>query len=102
MDWWQVVLDLPYSGWMGLLDYLAAHVLLCLLPAFVIAGYISAMIPKEAITRYLGPNARKWISYPAAAAGGSSWQFDRVRSCRCLQASGSAAQGWGRRLRFCS
>lgn len=58
------------SGWMSLLDYLAAHVLLCLVPAFVIAGYMAAMIPKEAITRFLGPRARKRVSYPAAAAGG--------------------------------
>ncbi len=58
------------SGWTGLLDYLAAHVLLCLVPAFIIAGYMSAMIPKEVITRYLGPKAPKWISYPAAAVGG--------------------------------
>lgn len=61
---------LLWSGWLGLLDYLAAHVLLCLVPAFVIAGYMSAMIPKEVITRYLGPKAPKWISYPAAAVGG--------------------------------
>jgi hypothetical protein len=61
---------LLWSGWTGLLDYLAAHVLLCLVPAFVIAGYMSSMIPKEAITRYLGPKASKWISYPAAAFGG--------------------------------
>jgi uncharacterized membrane protein YraQ (UPF0718 family) len=61
---------LLWSGWMSLLDYLAAHVLLCLVPAFVIAGYVSAMIPKEVITRYLGPQAPRWISYPAASIGG--------------------------------
>ena len=61
---------LVWSGWTGLLDYLAAHVLLCLVPAFIIAGYMSAMIPKEAITRFLGPKASKWISYPAASLGG--------------------------------
>lgn len=64
------LLTLTESGWLSLLDYLAAHVLLCLLPAFVIAGYISAMIPKETITRYLGPKAPRYISYPAAAVGG--------------------------------
>ncbi|MFN2147148.1 MAG: permease [Anaerolineales bacterium] len=58
------------AGWVSLLDYLAAHVLLCLVPAFVIAGYLSAVIPKAAITRYLGPRSPGWISYPAAAAGG--------------------------------
>jgi uncharacterized membrane protein YraQ (UPF0718 family) len=61
---------LLWSGWTGLLDYLAAHVLLCLVPAFVIAGFMSSMIPKEAITRFLGPKASKWISYPASALGG--------------------------------
>jgi uncharacterized membrane protein YraQ (UPF0718 family) len=61
---------LLWSGWTGLLDYLAAHVLLCLVPAFVIAGFMSSMIPKEAITRFLGPKASKWISYPAASIGG--------------------------------
>jgi len=58
------------SGLTSLLDYLAAHVLLCLVPAFLIAGFLSTMIPKEAITHYLGPKAPKWISYPAAALGG--------------------------------
>jgi len=61
---------LLWSGWTGLLDYLAAHVLLCLVPAFVIAGYLSAMIPQGVVTRYLGPKAHPWISYPAAALGG--------------------------------
>ncbi len=61
---------LLWAGWTNLLDYLAAHVLLCLVPAFVIAGYMSAMIPQEAITRYLGPRASRWVSYPAAAIGG--------------------------------
>lgn len=58
------------SGWTGLLDYLTAHVLLCLVPAFIIAGFMDTMIPKEAITRYLGVKAPKWISYPASAIGG--------------------------------
>ena len=64
------LLSLFQSGWFSLLDYLAAHVLLCLVPAFIIAGFISAMIPKEMITRFLGPRAARWISYPAAALGG--------------------------------
>jgi uncharacterized membrane protein YraQ (UPF0718 family) len=59
-----------WSGWTGLLDYLAAHVLLCLVPAFVIAGFLSSMVPKEAVTRFLGPGASRWVSYPAAALGG--------------------------------
>ncbi|MBN2258631.1 MAG: permease [Anaerolineaceae bacterium] len=55
----------------NLAAYLAAHVLLCLLPAFFIAGAMTALIPKEAITRFLGRNTPKFISYPAAALAGS-------------------------------
>lgn len=62
--------DLFFSGVGNLATYLAAHVLLCLLPAFYIAGAMTALIPKETITRYLGRNTPKYISYPAAAAGG--------------------------------
>ncbi len=58
------------SGMGNLAAYLAAHVLLCLLPAFYIAGAMTALIPKETVTRYLGRNTPKYISYPAAAAAG--------------------------------
>ena len=58
------------SGLGNLAAYLAAHVLLCLLPAFYIAGAMTALIPKETITRYLGRNTPKIISYPASAAAG--------------------------------
>ena len=55
----------------NLASYLAAHVLLCLLPAFFIAGAMTALIPKESVTRFLGRNTSKFISYPAAALAGS-------------------------------
>jgi len=58
------------TGLGSLAAYLAAHVLLCLLPAFFIAGALAALIPKEAITKYLGRDASKWISYPMSALGG--------------------------------
>ncbi|MBN1284623.1 MAG: permease [Anaerolineae bacterium] len=64
-----LILQLLRGGWMGLLDYLAAHVLLCLVPAFFIAGFLS-LIPQQTIMRYLGPKTSKWVSYPASAAGG--------------------------------
>jgi uncharacterized membrane protein YraQ (UPF0718 family) len=64
------VMNLLQTGLGALAAYLAAHVLLCLLPAFFIAGALSALIPKEAITKYLGRDASKWISYPASALGG--------------------------------
>jgi len=65
------LLRLLQGGLGNLAAYLAAHVLLCLLPAFFIAGALSALIPKEAITRFLGRNAPKFVSYPAAALAGS-------------------------------
>ena len=57
---------LAQGGVGNLAAYLAAHVLLCLVPAFYIAGAMSALIPKESVTRFLGRNTPKWISYPAA------------------------------------
>lgn len=64
------LLDLLSSGLGNLASYLAAHVLLCLLPAFYIAGAMTALIPKETITRFLGRNTPKYISYPASAVAG--------------------------------
>ena len=64
-------LKLMNGGAGNLAAYLAAHVLLCLLPAFFIAGAMAALIPKASITRWLGRNARYRVSYPAAAAAGS-------------------------------
>jgi uncharacterized membrane protein YraQ (UPF0718 family) len=67
----EFVVDLVQGGLGNLAAYLAAHVLLCLLPAFFIAGGLTAFIPKEAVTRYLGRTTPKYISYPAAALAGS-------------------------------
>jgi uncharacterized membrane protein YraQ (UPF0718 family) len=65
------VLQLLNGGIGNLAAYLAAHVLLCLLPAFFIAGAIAALIPKASITRWLGRSTPAHVSYPAAAAAGS-------------------------------
>jgi len=70
MDILDFILRLFYSGLGNLAAYLAAHVLLCLLPAFYIAGAMTALIPKETVTRFLGRNTPKYISYPASAAAG--------------------------------
>lgn len=69
MAWWQEALR---GGLTGLGSYLAAHVLLCLVPAFFIAGALAALVPKEAITRYLGSKARRPVAYGAAVAAGST------------------------------
>jgi uncharacterized membrane protein YraQ (UPF0718 family) len=64
-------IQLVQSGLGSLAAYLAAHVLLCLVPAFFIAGGLSALMPTSFITRFLGRGAPKAIAYPAAVAAGS-------------------------------
>jgi hypothetical protein len=64
-------LHLLNGGAGNLAAYLAAHVLLCLLPAFFIAGAMAALIPKASITRWLGRSTSPLVSYPAAVAAGS-------------------------------
>ncbi|HSD94026.1 MAG TPA: permease [Syntrophales bacterium] len=72
MDIGNYAIQLLQSGLGSLAAYLAAHVLLCLVPAFFIAGALSALVPKESVTRYLGRNAPKVVAYPAAALAGST------------------------------
>jgi len=71
MDILTYIIKLLQGGAGNLAAYLAAHVLLCLVPAFFIAGAMTALIPKEIITRFLGRNTPKTMSYPAAALAGS-------------------------------
>jgi uncharacterized protein len=50
--------------------YAREHVLLCLVPAFFIAGAISVFINKESVMRYLGPAANKVVAYGVASVSG--------------------------------
>ncbi len=52
-------------------DYAREHVLLCLVPAFFIAGAISVFLSKEAVMKYLGPQAKRYVAYPVAAVSGT-------------------------------
>src|SRR4030042_1701754 len=65
------LLQLIYGGVGNLASYLAGPVLLCFVSAFFISGAMTALIPKESVTRFLGRNTPKFISYPAAALAGS-------------------------------
>ncbi len=58
------------GGVMALADYLSAHVLTCLVPAFFIAGAMNALLNKDAITKYLGEKSPAYKAYPVAVAGG--------------------------------
>ena len=50
--------------------YAQEHVLLCLVPAFFIAGAIAVFVSQGAVVRYLGPGAKKLFAYPVAAVSG--------------------------------
>jgi uncharacterized membrane protein YraQ (UPF0718 family) len=51
--------------------YAREHVLLCLVPAFFIAGAISVFVSQGAVMKYLGPKASKLVAYPVAAVSGT-------------------------------
>jgi uncharacterized protein len=51
--------------------YAREHVLLCLVPAFFIAGAIGVFVSQGAVMKYLGPQARKIVAYPVAAVSGT-------------------------------
>ena len=61
------------SGMETLWEYLSAHVLLCLVPAFFISGAFSALIPTRTILKYMG-GSMGWkslaIAYAFAAMSG--------------------------------
>jgi uncharacterized membrane protein YraQ (UPF0718 family) len=52
-------------------EYLSAHVLTCLVPAFFIAGAISVFVSKTTILNYFGAQAKKYISYSIASVSGA-------------------------------
>jgi uncharacterized protein len=51
--------------------YAREHVLLCLIPAFFIAGGIAVFVSKEAVIKYLGSKANKLLAYSVAAISGT-------------------------------
>ena len=51
--------------------YAREHVLLCLVPAFFIAGAIGVFISQASVMKYLGPAADKILAYGVAAVSGS-------------------------------
>jgi hypothetical protein len=51
-------------------EYAREHVLLCLIPAFFIAGAISVFVRQGSVMKYLGPTASKWVAYPVASVSG--------------------------------
>jgi uncharacterized membrane protein YraQ (UPF0718 family) len=52
-------------------EYARRHVLLCLVPAFFIAGAISVFIRKESVIKLLGPKSNKVLAYGIASVSGT-------------------------------
>ena len=51
--------------------YAREHVVLCLLPAFFIAGVISVFVSQGSVLKYFGANAKKWLAYTIASVSGT-------------------------------
>src|SRR3989339_347309 len=51
--------------------YAREHVVLCLLPAFFIAGAISVFVSQASVMKYLGPTAPKPLAYGVASVSGT-------------------------------
>lgn len=51
--------------------YAREHVVLCLLPAFFIAGVISVFVSQGSVLKYFGAGAKKWVAYSVASVSGT-------------------------------
>jgi uncharacterized membrane protein YraQ (UPF0718 family) len=51
--------------------YAREHVILCLVPAFLIAGAISVFISQAAVIKYLGARTNKFLAYGVASVSGT-------------------------------
>jgi hypothetical protein len=74
----ELFVNLSLAGLIALKDYIALHVLTCLVPAFLLAGGIVTFVSRESIIGYLGAAARKLSSF-GIATGGSFF----VAACSC-------------------
>ncbi len=85
-----MIVDVLMGGLNALADYIALHVLTCLIPAFLLAGGIVTFVSRETIIGYLGAAARKLSSF-GIAAGGSF--FVSVCSCTVIPVSSGIYYG---------
>jgi len=61
-----VIESLALAKW-----YAQEHVILCLVPAFFIAGAITCFVSQAAVMKYLGAGAKKILAYAVASVSGS-------------------------------
>jgi uncharacterized protein len=74
VEWLQQSAALPQSVWEALhltRWYAREHVLLCLVPAFFIAGAVGVFVSQASVMKYLGPKSNKGIAYGVASVSGT-------------------------------
>jgi len=59
------------EAFLMLQEYAREHVLLCLVPAFFIAGAIANFISQQSVIKYFGGQAKKWVAYSVASVSGT-------------------------------
>ncbi|HZK44467.1 MAG TPA: permease [Syntrophomonadaceae bacterium] len=64
------LLTMLNGGIKELLEYLSAHVITCLVPAFFIAGAMAVIVTKGAVIKYFGVQAKRWVAYTVASVSG--------------------------------
>lgn len=88
-----MIRELIFAGLLALKEYIALHVLTCLIPAFLLAGAMVSFISKEAIIKYLGSSTNKLKSFSLASLASF---FIAACSCTVIPvASGIYYQGAG-------
>jgi uncharacterized protein len=75
VDLLSVLLDLgtraARGGFEALLEYLSAHVVTCLVPAFFIAGAVAVFVSQASVMKYFGARAHKALAYSVASVSGA-------------------------------
>ncbi len=74
VDWLQASRRVENALWESLhlvKWYAQEHVLLCLVPAFFIAGAVGVFVSQAAVMKYLGPMANKTLAYGVASVSGT-------------------------------
>ncbi len=59
------------EAFLMLQEYAREHVLLCLVPAFFIAGGIAVFVSQASVIKYFGAEAKKILAYSVASVSGS-------------------------------
>ncbi|MEO0303847.1 MAG: permease, partial [candidate division WOR-3 bacterium] len=67
----KTIQDAILSSFFLLQDYAQKHVILCLIPAFFIAGAMGVFISSDTVLKYLGSKANQIIAYLIASVSGT-------------------------------